>query len=370
MITPSFSGEWVTLAAYLANHLWQSTLFLAGAWALTVPLRHHQARARYWLWLVASLKFLLPFSRIVRIMANRRTRILDPRRKLVLVAAAALAVAVPLAFGLTHAGQSAATTPDASATILPNAKFEVASIRPAGPPGRFFQFLNQPGRLYANYLSLKDLVEAAYNMQGEQVEGGPKWLDSDHYDIQAKADPAVTAELKKLPLEEARQVQRHMLQELLAERFHLNVERMTKQMPVYVLIAAKNGSKMKQSRPQDTISGQEAEGPREWSNTQKDGGTSFRVMQMNMDYFAGWLAAAVHRLVQNRTGLKGNYDFTLTYAPDFGEAPAMAGTAPAPTMSEPSIFTALREQLGLELKSEKRPVQALEIVSATQPTAN
>lgn len=120
---------------------------------------------------------------------------------------------------------------------------------------------------------------------------------------------------------------------------------------------------------------------------QKGGEMSLNGVQMNMENLAGILSRQVNRPVLNKTGLKANYDFTLTWAQDIGEGPMMgmptappggpgsgpgsgAGPTPAPDTSGPSIFTALQDQLGLKLKSEKGPVQALDIVSATQPTAN
>jgi bla regulator protein blaR1 len=329
-------------------------------------------------------------ERIVRIMANRGTRMLDLRRKLLLGAAGLLAVVVPLGFGWTHASSLADTTPDASTAKLPAAKFEVASIRPAAPQnvGVMIRVMNMPGRLYATNVTLKMLVRLAYGVQDAQIEGGPKWLDSDHFDIQAKADPTVVAELKKLPPDEAKLVQEHMLQELLAERFHLKVEQ-----PVYALVVAKNGPKMKQSKSGDPNRGQGAEGPVKagpekggsgaMMSMLKGGEMSLRVTQTNMGNLAGMLSREVNRPVLNKTGLKSNYDFTLTWAQEIGEDPIMGGPtmppggpgagpgpAPAPDTSGPSIFTALQDQLGLKLKSEKGPVQALEIVNATQPTAN
>jgi bla regulator protein BlaR1 len=323
-------------------------------------------------------------ERIVRIMTNRGTRMLDLRWKMMLGAAGLLAVVVPLGLGLTHA-QSAAAVPNANAANLPVAKFEVASIRPAASQDVhrvMMRVMDSPtdSRFYATNVTLKMLVRIAYGIQDAQIEGGPGWLGSDHYDIQAKADSSVDAELKKLPPDEAKLVKEHMLQELLADRFHLKIERQTKQMPVYALMVAKNGPKLQPAKAGDGIAGPNGKGPGAMMRIQQGGEMSFQMMSASMESLAQVLSQRLNRTVLDKTGLKGRYDFILHWTPDESEVPMMAaapgmppgGTGPTPTpdSSGPSIFTALQDQLGLKLKSEKGPVDALEIVSASQPTAN
>lgn len=336
-------------------------------------------------------------ERIVRIMSNRGGRVLDLRRKLMLGAAGLLAVAVPLAFGLTHAPQIKAA-PEAAASNLPTAKFEVASIRPAAPQDVrqvMMRIMDPPtdSRFYGTNVTLKMLVETAYNIQGAQIEGGPNWLNSDHYDIQAKADPSVDAELKRLPPDQAKLLKERMLQELLADRFRLKVERQTKEMPVYALVVAKNGPKLQPSKLAPGALDANEEGPSAkpgammprakpgtaMMRMQRGGEMSFQMMAASMPRLAEILSMQLGRMVLDKTGLKGAYDFTLKWSPEPGEAPMMAGSGmppggaeptPAPDSSGPSIFTALQDQLGLKLKSEKGPVEALEIESANQPTAN
>ena len=337
--------------------------------------------------------------RITRIMANRGARRLDLRGKLLLGAAGLLALVVPLGFGLTHAPQSAAAEPEGVSSNLPDAKFEVASIRLAAPQDIhrvMFRMMDPEtdSRFYATNVTLKMLVRAAYDVQDGQIEGGPSWLDSDHYDIQARGDSAVDAELKKLPPDEAKLVKEHMLQELLADRFHLKIEKQTRQMQVYALVVAKNGPKLQPSKftppapdaKQEPNGGSDptAAGPRPGQammRIQRGGEMSFQMDAGSMPGLAGILSMQLGRIVLDQTGLKGIYDLTLTWTPGEGEGPmtegggpgpmpGATGPAPAPDSSGPSIFTALEDQLGLKLKSEKGPVDALDIVGATQPTAN
>ncbi len=337
-------------------------------------------------------------ERIVRIMANRGARTLALRQKLLLGTAGLLAIVVPLGFGLTHASHIA-TTPGADATNLPTAKFEVASIRPAAPQDvhrMMMRIMDSPtdSRFYATNATLKMLVRVAYDVQDAQIEGGPSWLDSDHYDIQAKADSTVDAELKKLPPDEAKLVKERMLQELLADRFHLKIARQTKQMPVYALVVAKNGPKLQPSKMATGAPDTNEEGPSAQPGAilpnakpgtmmmrmQRGGEMALQTVAGSMEGLAQALSTQMHRIVLDKTGLKGTYDFTLSWVPEEGEGPMMAGPpglppggagpTPEPDSSGPSIFTALEDQLGLKLKSEKGPVNALEIVSASQPTPN
>jgi bla regulator protein blaR1 len=169
-----------------------------------------------------------------------------------------------------------------------------------------------------------------------------------------------------------------MLQQLLADRFNLKIERPTKEMPVYALVVAKNGPKMQPAKAGDR--GPIGNGPGAMMRIQRGGEMSLHVESGKMEMLAQLLSEQVNRTVLDKTGLKGAYDFTLSWTPEMGEGSMMGGPgmppggpggpAPAPDTSGQSIFTALQDQLGLKLKSEKGPVQALEIVNATQPTSN
>ena len=214
MMPKYLSAFWVAIAPALGNHLWQSTLSSVLAGGLRLTLRQTHARARYALWLVA--------------------RNLDVRNKLLLGAAGFLAVAAPIGFGWAHSAhaqdgqaivpQSSASAPAANA-LATTAKFEVASIKRAKPTGPrvMFRIMNSPndGRFYASGPTVKLLLRIAYDVQDSQIVGGPGWISSDRFDIQAKADSSVDDGLRKLSPEQAKLVKEHMLQDLLADRFKL-----------------------------------------------------------------------------------------------------------------------------------------------------
>jgi bla regulator protein BlaR1 len=294
---------------------------------------------------------------------------------------------------------------------LGNAKFEVASIKPHNfsdrrKNGMFFSIIARPneGTFYATGPTLRMLIRLAYDIQDSQIVGGPSWINHDRFDIQAKSDSSVDAELEKLPLDEARLVKDRMLQRLMADRFNLRFHRETRTMPIYALVVAKNGPKVQASKVGN------AAPPRGAIQAGATGGPMIRVrfggaeQEMNsqgtpMTFLAQVLSQQVGRTVVDKTGLNGRYDFTLKWTPDIGRGQmAGAGGPPGPGLggdtvaagngrpmagmpppdssdsssdsSGPSIFTALQQQLGLKLKAEKGPVEVLVIDRVEPPSAN
>ncbi len=143
-----------------------------------------------------------------------------------------------------------------------------------------------------------------------------------------------------------------MLQALLAERFKLTLHRETKELPMYVLVVAKNGPKFKTTESETGISSNSSR--THWHVTAK--GTMRR--------FAEFLSEEAGRPVVDQTGLSGSYELTLDWTPD--DAPAANDSA-----AGPSLFTALQEQLGLKLDATKGPVEILVIDRANRtPTEN
>jgi uncharacterized protein (TIGR03435 family) len=193
-------------------------------------------------------------------------------------------------------------------------------------------------------ITLLDLIADAYGLRYDQIGGGPNWLGSDHFDIVAKA-------AGEGPLARSQAMQ--MLQSLLADRFQVKVHRETKEMPVYALVAGKNGAKLKESPPDAA------------------GGTSVRAGSMGMhmeaskgtmDQLSRQLSLTAGRPVLDRTGLTGHYTYTLDWLPANGAAP--------PESDIPSIFTAVQEQLGLKLEATKAPIVMLIIDRAEKPSEN
>jgi uncharacterized protein (TIGR03435 family) len=234
-----------------------------------------------------------------------------------------------------------------SAIALPlNAQtpvFEVASVKPNrfGPgPSSIRDFR---GRIAMENVSLKKVTLWAYGIPDDREYAlvGPDWLTTEHFDIQAN-----------FPDDTRPEQVRPMTQALLAERFKLTLHKETRQLPVYVLVVAKNGPKI---HPVDD--GQ----PRTSGRAGR-----FEATKIPMQHFADLLARFMHLQVVDETGLAGVFDFTLEWSPD--EMKAEGTTAES---AAPSIFTVLQEQLGLKLEGRKGAVEVLVVDHVEKtPTEN
>ena len=224
-------------------------------------------------------------------------------------------------------------------------EFEVASIKPANPAlsqgGVAHAARQLPGGFEARNLYLKNLIMSAYRLNEDQLIGGPGWMNSAGWDIDAKFP--VGAGRAQIP---------EMMQALLAERFHLVCHRETRILPVYNLVVARGGSKLKESaEPYGSMSA----GPRMIKYT---AGT--------MDDLVRQLSSYMERQVLDHTGLQGRYDIQLSFAPVDPEPSVDA----AAQETGASIFTAIQEQLGLRLEEAKGPVEVLVIDSVEKPSEN
>jgi uncharacterized protein (TIGR03435 family) len=278
---------------------------------------------------------------------------------------------MPLAVGLTNAPQRGKALPS----------FEAASIKPSksGTPGLFRIGLEPGGRFVANGINVSTLIQIAYNVKENQISGAPSWFNSDRFDIQAKPDDAAAAEMQKLPPEKRSEQSRQMLQSLLADRFKLKLGHETRELSVYLLTVAKNGPKFKESTLPQQQGPAGSEPPRR--GIMMNGRGQLNVIDAKLDMFANVLSHQLGRVVIDKTGLTGRYDFTLHWTPDPGEGPVMpggpgpgrespGGAPPPPEQSGPSLFTALQEQLGLKLESQKAPVDILLIEHVEKPSEN
>jgi uncharacterized protein (TIGR03435 family) len=249
--------------------------------------------------------------------------------------------------------------------------FEVASVKPDSSGGLNFSIRIVPGGLRGFNAPLRGLITAAYQIPDSKLSGGPAWVDSARFDIEAKAhlDPAE-------PTED--QISQ-MLQKLLADRFQLKLHKETKDLPVYELLIAKNGPKLDPPRGKgcfDPHAGvpPPTPGPGE-PPVRPCGGFNGNPGQLlgakvPMWRFAMNLSRVLGRNVVNKTGLEGPYDITLRWSPNetLG-SPALTEPPPADNAG-PSLFTAIQEQLGLQLKSARGPVEFLVIDHAEKPGAN
>jgi uncharacterized protein (TIGR03435 family) len=217
--------------------------------------------------------------------------------------------------------------------------FDVASVKlNIGGGGGGYPELAPGGRRFtATNQLMVELIMFAYDVSPLQISGIPSAFSGERYDIDATCEQPMTKE--QLP---------HTVQALLAERFHLSVHREPKEQLVYVLIPRKGGPKLHESS-------QEGGKP-----SLRQSGYSFTFTNATMSNLIGVLSQVTGRKVLDGTGLLGAYDFTLSYAPDRdGAPPNRSDVAPAADGFPVSVFTALREQLGLDLESRKGRVESI-----------
>lgn len=246
--------------------------------------------------------------------------------------------------------------------------YEVASIKPADPDARGVRIMLTPGGGFkADNVRLRQLIEFAYNVQPFQIEGGPKWMNQEAYNVEAKAPRSgmTEADMRQMTDEQRKKYEeevRTRMQALLAERFQLAVRKETKEVPVYALVVAKNGPKLRESQ----VAG--AEGKRMMRGRPGD----LEVESVGLDGLANFLARSLERPVTDKTGLTGKYDFRLQWTPEQRGPGGMEGPvgAATPDPMGASIFTAVQEQLGLRLESQKGMAEIVVIERAEKPTEN
>jgi uncharacterized protein (TIGR03435 family) len=298
------------------------------------------------------------------------------------------------------ATQPAATAASATATA-DKPQFEVASIKPCdaqtfsrgnrggGPgPGGNSGVLDgaTPGRLTLNCRSLKNLIQAAYRLRGGPVafaesvqptpiEGGPDWVTSERYTIDAKADDGASTRMMQGP----------MMQALLEDRFKLKIHRQTREIPVWALTLARGGHKLTRFQegscipvvmtflqtPQPLAAGEQ--------RCEVLAGLSGPHMVMNAqgvtieEFSRVFLVFAAGRPIIDRTGLTGKFDIHLEFAPppvDPARTGLAALQAAAGEPTAPEIFAAIQEQLGLKLEPAKGPGEFLVIDHVEKPSEN
>ncbi|MEA2544111.1 MAG: bla regulator protein blaR1 [Acidobacteriaceae bacterium] len=309
--------------------------------------------------------------RVRRIVLDNPVRRLTRSRKLLLAGLAAAAVLGPIVFGFVDAPRVRASLVQGMGANTAFG-FEVATIKP-GDAGSRRSMMMSLGRFATHDMPLRDVIMFAYDAKStSQISGYPDWVSSAVYDIDAKEDETTTAALEKLPMDERIRQVRLMVQALLAERFQLKVSHHMTEIPVYALVIAKGGPKLKPSTtaPMGNETPHAGETPR-GGGIFNAGPGELHSNGATLDFFASGPLSRVPetdgRVVINKTGLTGNYDFTLKWAPD-GSGPA--GSAPVSDNSGPGLFTALEEQLGLKLVSQKGSVETLVVESVDRPSAN
>jgi uncharacterized protein (TIGR03435 family) len=276
-----------------------------------------------------------------------------------------LAITISLALTCLPAHAQTSNPTPGPTTTLP--KFAVASVRPnALKDGRWRMGFTDDG-YSAMGVTLDKLIQEAYGVYDkDRIVGEPAWAKSDVYNLEAKVDDADITALQALDVHQRSQV----LQALLADRFQLTAHLDTRDLPIYALVVDKNGPKL-------TLSIHDSE----WANRPKGMGGLIKRSQsgqltaewMSMPSLAQYLSFKVDRKVVDKTGLTGHYDLSLDWAPEHPISPIPSASnvpAPPPELAGPSIFTAVREQLGLRLEPQKGPVEILVIDHVNPPSPN
>lgn len=258
-------------------------------------------------------------------------------------------------------------------------QFEVASIKPNHSADMRMGISLEPGgRLVATNVPIRFLFQFAYELKDNQVSGLPSWADSARFDITAK--PESGAGIKSDDI-------RVMVQGLLADRFQLTFHKETKEMPIYALVVSKSGLKMEVSKGNadfgDDPKPRPEPGPGRGRGGQGLGGGGGEGIRMSrgelkganvkVDMIADQLSRVVGRVVVDKTGLTGDYDFTLKYTPEGASPmprPDAAEATPASESQTASIFVAIQEQLGLKLEAQKGPVDLYIVDRLEKPSEN
>ena len=305
-------------------------------------------------------------KRIFHIMTEDITRNLDFSKKLLLAFAGLLALATPIAFGLLHPTQThAKSRPQSSAanTIV----YDTISIKPSAPTETNREFLFGLGTFSAT-MTVRELIAAIYEVDDAQISGGPSWLTSEKFDVHGSMSQSTLDKLNALPEPQRNLERKHMLQALLTDHFHLQLQHQNEDLPIYSLVVAENAPKLKQAKPGDTyadgLKGLDGLplGPRMMHIV--IGGLT--VQRLPMTEVAKLLTTQLDHTVLDHTGLTGDYDFTLNWTPDKTQPAGLRG--PESNQLGPSIFTAIRQQLGLKLEPKKVQMEVIVIDHVEKPS--
>ena len=294
-------------------------------------------------------------KRLRAVLAGSVARELSAGRKAVLAAIGLAALIVPVFIGVLNAQSTTSAATD---------RFEVASIKRnvSGDPGRYIR--PSGGRLSITNMTLKNLIATAYQIRDFQISGGPSWMTSESYNIEAKSEGAATP----------KQMEGPMLRALLEDRFQLHVRHDTKELPIYVLSVGKNGSKLLPSAEKECVPfdpgnpplPSQGKNPSDMCGYLGLGRGSLSARQVDTADLAMAFSQLLGRTVVDKTGLTGKVDAHLTFDPVI----TANSTEPSTDQTLPSIFTAVQEQLGLKLESARGQVDVLVIEGAERPSEN
>jgi bla regulator protein BlaR1 len=324
-------------------------------------------------------------KRIVRIMTQQLAKKLSRARKLMLATAGIAAITAPIAIGIidtpiVHALSIHTSEAPVSAVVAPSAEpqapaektvasqmrltvlapldatthapqtadgadpaYEVVTLKPHASNDNMINFQILPTGFSATNITVRHLIEFAYNIKDQQLAGGPGWIDTDKYDIELKTSSPNHPQ--------------RLIQMVLADRFNLRMSQETKTLPVYALVVANSGSKLIESTPPTVrVSPGSPEEPLISIRSRVQNGTGEVKIIGPVSGLADALSSPLGRHVVDKTGLGGTYDITLNWLAGANETE--------------SISTALQEKLGLQLEPQQGPVTVSVIDRIDQPSAN
>jgi uncharacterized protein (TIGR03435 family) len=266
--------------------------------------------------------------------------------RLVLLACVIFCVPSALLAQSPKADGAAVPLPPMAADASPS--FEVAAIHPSDPndprAANGWTFESEGRRIHCKQATLVDILSWAYGLQKKQIVDGHEWLGKDRYDISGIPD---------IPGDPDFAQAQGMFKKLLADRFHLTLHNDKREMPIYAITVVKGGPLFKAAGPDE---------PTNAGNSGSGGQRTLKFTSMSMKNFALNLNFYEDRPVVDQTSLPGKYDFTLRWTFDLNAE----GEPGAP----PSLFTAMREQLGLKLDAVKGPANVLVIDHVERPSEN
>jgi uncharacterized protein (TIGR03435 family) len=299
---------------------------------------------------------------------------------------------VPILFGSVMLPSLRAQAPTAIASSMQSGNqslpsFEVASIKKhvadgADGPERIFMGGVDLSQFHVSNLTAKMLIGSAYSVKDFQISGGPNWISSERWDIDAKVGDSVATQLQELPRQQQQAQTALMLRSLLIDRFKLQVTRSTKEGSVLALVVAKGGPKLKEVPTPDPTastappSPPPADGRLPMPAPGMGVSESINGVQLGIAN-AVPIANLVNRLslllgqpVVDRTGLKGTYQYTLRFSESSLAVASQPPGSAAANSDAPSVFAALQDQLGLKLESAKAPIDTITIDHIEEPTPN
>jgi bla regulator protein blaR1 len=327
-------------------------------------------------------------ERILHIMSKQYGAALSFWRKAILALAATMVLAAPVGIGMLH-GQSTGSTGAGAAQSSGNPadlpKYDVSSIKPYKAGDGRVNMMLSPDGVSLHGVPMRMLLPEAFGVEEDRILGEPAWAKSNRYDIEAKVAPEDAPKLKDLKVDQ----RNAMMLQLLVDRFNLKYHHEKRELPMYALVVAKDGLKMKPTKPDPDPDPSEKDAqiggaPKAGDGQQSPMGRHMLMMHpghlestgTSTEMLAHLLSRQLSRTVVDKTGLSGEYDFTLDYTPDNMPMPPHGASegGPKPEMQVdpggPSIFTAVEEQLGLKLEATKGMVDVIVIDHIDLPTEN